>query len=102
MGIKDNEKLAKRVRSASFLVAVGMVVGSLAGFLFTPPHQNDGGMTSQNLYHDHSLSSWHPTTSYGSSGSSSHAHDDDDNTNAMHDARDIKAAPTPKGISIIE
>ena len=53
MGIKDNEKLAKRVRSASFLVAVGMVVGSLAGFLFTPPHQNDGGMTSQNLYHDH-------------------------------------------------
>ena len=78
MGIKDNEKLAKRVRSASFLVAVGMVVGSLAGFLFTPPHQNDGGMTSQNLYHDHSLSSWHPTTSYGSSGSSSHAHDDDD------------------------
>ena len=77
MGIKDNEKLAKRVRSASFLVAVGMVVGSLAGFLFTPPHQNDGGMTSQNLYHDHSLSSWHPTTSYGSSGSSSHAHDDD-------------------------
>ena len=78
MGIKDNEKLAKRVRSASFLVAVGMGVGSLAGFLFTPPHQNDGGMTSQNLYHDHSLSSWHPTTSYGSSGSSSHAHDDDD------------------------
>ena len=78
MRIKDNEKLAKRVRSASFLVAVGMVVGSLAGFLFTPPHQNDGGMASQNLYHDHSLSSWHPTTSYGSSGSSSHAHDDDD------------------------
>ena len=50
MGIKDNEKLAKRVRSASFLVAVGMVVGSLAGFLFTPPHQNDGGMTSQKIF----------------------------------------------------
>ena len=42
MGVKDNEKLARRVRSAAFLVAVGMVVGSLAGFLFTPPNHDDG------------------------------------------------------------
>ena len=79
MGVKDNEKLARRVRSAAFLVAVGMVVGSLAGFLFTPPNHDDGfgapSSSSSSFHrHDHS-STWHPTTSYGSSSSS----DSDDN-----------------------
>lgn len=86
MGIKDNEKLARRVRSAAFLVAVGMVVGSLAGFLFTPPNQHDGGVTSHHNRYDHS-STWHPTTSYGSS-SSSGSHDDDDHDDGDDDHGD--------------
>jgi 2-polyprenyl-3-methyl-5-hydroxy-6-metoxy-1,4-benzoquinol methylase len=85
MGVKDNEKLARRVRSAAFLVAVGMVVGSLAGFLFTPPNHDDGfgapSSSSSSFHrHDHS-STWHPTTSYGSSSSS----DSDDNNDDDHD-----------------
>ena len=85
MGVKDNEKLARRVRSAAFLVAVGMVVGSLAGFLFTPPDHDDGfgapSSSSSSFHrHDHS-STWHPTTSYGSSSSS----DSDDNNDDDHD-----------------
>jgi 2-polyprenyl-3-methyl-5-hydroxy-6-metoxy-1,4-benzoquinol methylase len=84
MGVKDNEKLARRVRSAAFLVAVGMVVGSLAGFLFTPPNHDDGfgapSPSSSFHRHDHS-STWHPTTSYGSSSSS----DSDDNNDDDHD-----------------
>jgi 2-polyprenyl-3-methyl-5-hydroxy-6-metoxy-1,4-benzoquinol methylase len=82
MGVKDNEKLARRVRSAAFLVAVGMVVGSLAGFLFTPPNHDDGfgapSSSSSSFHrHDHS-STWHPTTSYGSSSSSDSADNNDD------------------------
>ena len=85
MGVKDNEKLGRRVRSAAFLVAVGMVVGSLAGFLFTPPNHDDGfgapSSSSSSFHrHDHS-STWHPTTSYGSSSSS----DNDDNNDDDHD-----------------
>ena len=85
MGVKDNEKLGRRVRSAAFLVAVGMVVGSLAGFLFTPPNHDDGfgapSSSSSSFHrHDHS-STWHPTTSYGSSSSS----DSDDNNDDDHD-----------------
>ena len=81
MGVKDNEKIARRVRSAAFLVAVGMVVGSLAGFLFTPPNHDAGfGAPSSSSFHRHDHSStWHPTTSYGSSSSSdSDANNDDD------------------------
>ena len=86
MGVKDNEKLARRVRSAAFLVAVGMVVGSLAGFLFTPPNHDDGfgapSSSSSSSFHRHDHSStWHPTTSYGSSSSS----DSDDNNDDDHD-----------------
>ena len=84
MGVKDNEKLARRVRSAAFLVAVGMVVGSLAGFLFTPPNHDDGfgAPSSSSSFHRHDHSStWHPTTSYGSSSSS----DSDDNNDDDHD-----------------
>jgi 2-polyprenyl-3-methyl-5-hydroxy-6-metoxy-1,4-benzoquinol methylase len=62
-----------------------MVVGSLAGFLFTPPNHDDGfgapSSSSSSFHrHDHS-STWHPTTSYGSSSSS----DSDDNNDDDHD-----------------
>lgn len=61
-----------------------MVVGSLAGFLFTPPNHDDGfgAPSSSSSFHRHDHSStWHPTTSYGSSSSS----DSDDNNDDDHD-----------------
>jgi 2-polyprenyl-3-methyl-5-hydroxy-6-metoxy-1,4-benzoquinol methylase len=80
-----NEKTQRRIKSAAFLVACGMVAGSLSGFLFSPPSSSSSSSSSLGNNNDNNNraggdSHWHMP-----SWSSSIAHDDDDHDHDRDD-----------------